>query len=204
MEYSTFSRKKIEVERKLVKSQKDGKIEVEVRIAEALTRDVGRGIARVDPDIVSKMGWVSGDVIEIEGNKKTYGLLWQGPQNDFGQGVIRIDGATRNSAGVGIDDRVVIRKTHAVQANHVTFAPTEPLGDSGLEEYLQEELPRASRWTGGLEWRDYSSRSYEQSDRSGCNSHRARIGSGDCDWKYKGNSEQRCCETREKSSENNV
>ena len=92
----------------MVKSQKNGKDEVEVRIAEALTRDVGRGIARVDPDIVSRMGWVSGDVIEIEGRKKTYALLWQAQQSDAGQGIMRIDGATRNNAGVGIDDKVVI------------------------------------------------------------------------------------------------
>jgi transitional endoplasmic reticulum ATPase len=124
----------------LVKSQKDSKNEVEVRIAEALTRDVGRGIARVDPDIVSRMGWVSGDVIEIEGRKKTYALLWQGPQSDSGQNVVRIDGATRNNAGVGIDDRVTIRTTQAAYADRITLAPTEPLRITGGEEYLGQLL----------------------------------------------------------------
>jgi len=123
----------------LVKQQKD-KDEVEVRIAEALTRDVGRGIARVDPDIVSKMGWVSGDVIEIEGRKKTYALLWQGPQSDAGQGLMRIDGATRNNAGIGIDDKVSIRKTISAYADVITLAPTEPLRITGGEEYLGQLL----------------------------------------------------------------
>jgi transitional endoplasmic reticulum ATPase len=124
----------------MVKSQKESKNDVEVRIAEALTRDVGRGIARVDPDIVSKMGWVSGDVIEIEGRKKTYALLWQGPQNDAGQNIVRIDGATRNNAGVGIDDKVIIRTTRAAYADRITLAPTEPLRITGGEEYLGQLL----------------------------------------------------------------
>ena len=34
--------------------QKDN--EIELRVAEAQTRDVGRGIARVDSEIISKMG----------------------------------------------------------------------------------------------------------------------------------------------------
>ncbi len=84
------------------------------------------------------MGWVSGDVIEIEGKRKTYALLWPGSQSDSGMGIARIDGATRNHAGVGIDDKVVIRKTVASEANRITFAPTEPLRITGWEE----ELPR--------------------------------------------------------------
>ncbi len=125
------------------RTQKDSKNDVEVRIAEALTRDVGRGYARVDPEIVSNMGWVSGDVIEIEGERKTYGLLFPGSQSDYGQGIVRIDGATRNSAGVGIDDRAVIRRIQAVEARNVTFAATEPLGGRGIEEYLEQQLPEA-------------------------------------------------------------
>jgi len=125
----------------MAKPQKDSKKdEFEVRIAEALTRDVGRGIARVDPDIVSNMGWISGDVIEIEGKKRTFALLWQAQQSDAGQGIMRIDGATRNNAGVGIDDRVKIRKANAAMAERITLAPTEPLRITGGEEYLGQLL----------------------------------------------------------------
>jgi transitional endoplasmic reticulum ATPase len=119
--------------------QKDTK-EIEVRTAEALTRDVGRGIARVDPDILSKLGWETGDVIEIEGRKKTYALLWPAQPSDSGRGIIRIDGATRNNAGVGIDDKVKIRRTEAAYADRITLAPTEPLRITGGEEYLAQIL----------------------------------------------------------------
>jgi transitional endoplasmic reticulum ATPase len=120
------------------KRKEDGS--VELRVAEAQARDVGRGIARVDPQIISKMDWTSGDAIEIEGKRRTYALLWPGVGSDSGRGIVRIDGYTRNNAGVGIDDKVVIRKSDAKPAEVITLAPTEPLRITGGEEYLAQFL----------------------------------------------------------------
>jgi len=114
--------------------------EIEIRVAEAQTRDVGRGIARVDPEVISKMGWATGDAIEIQGRKKTFALLWPAQQVDSGRGIIRIDGSTRNNAGIGIDDKVVVKRIEASLAEHVTLAPTEPLRITGGEEYLGQLL----------------------------------------------------------------
>jgi transitional endoplasmic reticulum ATPase len=113
---------------------------VELRVAEALARDVGRGIARIDPQIISKMDWTAGDALEIEGKKRTYALLWPGVSSDSGKGIARIDGYTRNNAGVGIDDKVIIRKSDAKPAEQITLAPTEPLRITGGEEYLAQFL----------------------------------------------------------------
>ncbi len=114
--------------------------DVELRVAEAQSRDVGRGIARIDPQIISRMGWVSGDAIEIEGKRKTFALLWPGLQADSSRGIIRIDGFVRNNAGVGIDDNVTIRKSNVKPAESVILAPTEPLRITGGEEYLSQLL----------------------------------------------------------------
>ena len=58
-----------------------------LRVKEAATRDVGRGIARMDPIIESKMNLISGDVLEIQGtNKKTYVLYWRGFPEDKSTG----------------------------------------------------------------------------------------------------------------------
>ncbi|MDG6906202.1 MAG: CDC48 family AAA ATPase [Nitrososphaerota archaeon] len=122
----------------MVKQTKDK--EVELRVAESLTRDVGRGIARVDPDIISKMGWTTGDAIEIQGRKKTYALLWPAQNADAGKGIIRIDGSIRNNAGIGIDDKVAISRIEAATAQSVMLAPTEPLRITGGEEYLGQLL----------------------------------------------------------------
>lgn len=112
----------------------------ELKVAESLPRDVGRGVARVDPKIIEQTGWTSGDVIEIEGKRRTFALLWPAQPNDAGRGIIRIDGSLRNNAGVGIDDKVKIRKTEAHSAETITFAPTEALRIRGGEEYLAQML----------------------------------------------------------------
>lgn len=122
----------------MVKQQKENQIEL--RVAEALTRDVGRGIARVDPEIISKMGWETGDAIEIQGRKKTFALLWPAQESDTGRGIVRIDGSTRNNAGIGIDDKVIAKRIEATLAEQITLAPTEPLRITGGEEYLGQLL----------------------------------------------------------------
>jgi len=111
-----------------------------LRVADAYQRDVGRGIARVDPKVVDQLGLTSGDVIQIVGKKKTTALSWPGYESDSGKGTIRIDGYLRNNAGVSIDDKVTIRKIEAKIAQRLTLAPTEPLRIVGGEEYLSQIL----------------------------------------------------------------
>jgi transitional endoplasmic reticulum ATPase len=111
-----------------------------LRVADAYQRDVGRGIARVDPKVVDELGLTSGDVIQIVGKKKTTALSWPGYESDSGKGTVRIDGYLRNNAGVSIDDKVTIRKIEAKIAQRVTLAPTEPLRIVGGEEYLSQIL----------------------------------------------------------------
>jgi len=47
-----------------------------LRVADALQRDVGRGIARIDPKVVQDLGLTSGDVVQITGKRKTNALCW--------------------------------------------------------------------------------------------------------------------------------
>jgi len=114
--------------------------QVSLRVAEAQSRDVGRGIARIDPKSSSEIGFSAGDVVEIHGKKKTVAIYWPGYQEDYGKGIIRIDGYTRNNAGAGIDEKVDIKKVDAKEAKKITIAPTEPLRIMGGEEYLKQIL----------------------------------------------------------------
>ena len=111
-----------------------------LRVVDALQRDVGRGIARIDPKIVDELELTSGDVVQITGKRKTNALSWPAHQEDYGKGTIRIDGYLRNNAGVSIDDKVTIRKIDAKIAERLTLAPTEPLRIVGGEEYLAQYL----------------------------------------------------------------
>ncbi len=111
-----------------------------LKVDEARSRDVGRGIARIDPNVAKEMGLVAGDVIIIEGKKKTACIYWPGYPEDAGKENIRIDGTTRRNAGVSIDDKVKVRKAAAKQAERVTLAPTEELRIVGAEGYLLQLL----------------------------------------------------------------
>ena len=111
-----------------------------LRVADALQRDVGRGIARIDPKVVQELGLTSGDVVQIVGKRKTNALCWPAHEQDYGKGIVRIDGYLRNNAGVSIDDKVTIRKIDAKIAERLMLAPTEPLRIVGGEEYLSQLL----------------------------------------------------------------
>ncbi|NOR48206.1 MAG: hypothetical protein GQ533_09225, partial [Methanosarcinaceae archaeon] len=66
--------------------------EIVVRVAEAYHRDAGRGIARLDKDLMENVGVASGDIIEIKSKEKAYGIVWPGYPDDTGKSIIRIDG----------------------------------------------------------------------------------------------------------------
>ncbi len=114
--------------------------ELELKVAEAKANDVGRGIARIDPLVMEKLGISTGDVILIIGKKKTAAVCWPGYPEDEGFGIIRIDGFTRRNAGVSLDDKVKIQKVEAKVAKKVKLAPTEPLRIVGGETYLKSYL----------------------------------------------------------------
>lgn len=111
-----------------------------LKVGEARPSDVGRGIARVDQAVLYKAGWQAGDILSIEGKKKTAALLLPGYPSDTGTGVIRLDGNIRRNARVSIDDRVPIKLIKSAPAEKITFAPTVPLRITGGEEYLQRYL----------------------------------------------------------------
>ncbi len=113
-----------------------------LRVAEARSTDVGRGLARIDPAVKEKLGLQSGDIILVIGNKQTAAKVWAGDEKDRNTGVIRIDGPTRRNAGVKIDEKVGIEKVEAKTAKKVTFAPTEPIRLMGGEDYLRKQALR--------------------------------------------------------------
>jgi transitional endoplasmic reticulum ATPase len=114
---------------------------VALKVAEAEQRDVGRKIARVDPEVIERLNITSGDALELSSlGKRATVLSWPARSNDRGKGLIRIDGYTRNRLDVGINDQIEVKRVESKDANSITFAPTEPLRIVGAEEYLAEYL----------------------------------------------------------------
>jgi transitional endoplasmic reticulum ATPase len=95
----------------------------------------------VDPKVAERLGITSGDALELSSlGKKTTVLSWPARSTDRGNGLIRIDGYTRNRLDVGINDQIEVKKVQSKEAKSITFAPTEPLRIVGAEEYLAEYL----------------------------------------------------------------
>jgi transitional endoplasmic reticulum ATPase len=99
-----------------------------VRIKDALKEDAGRGIIRIDPNIIEELRLRTNDVIGIShpvSRKKTAALLATGRNEDKGNNIIRMDPSERRNIGASIDDFVEIRKIETSPAKKLTFAGLE-------------------------------------------------------------------------------
>ena len=99
--------------------------EITLKVAEAISqKDVGQGIARLDPNVMDDLGINERDLIEIIGERRTAAIALPS-QTDIGLGVIRIDGLVRKNSGATIGGEVTIKKTKATEAKKVVLAPIE-------------------------------------------------------------------------------
>ncbi|MCL7382810.1 MAG: CDC48 family AAA ATPase [Thaumarchaeota archaeon] len=101
--------------------------EVQLRVAEARQRDIGRKIARVDSRAIRELNLSPGDLIEINGKRTTIAIVWPPYKEDDGMGLIRIDGEVRRNAGVSVGEYVRISKANAKPATKIVLAPYETL-----------------------------------------------------------------------------
>ena len=99
--------------------------EITLKVAEAISqKDVGQGVARLDPNIMDDLDIKERDLIEIVGERRTAAIALPS-QTDIGLGVIRIDGLVRKNSGATIGGEVTIKKTKATEAKKVVLAPIE-------------------------------------------------------------------------------
>ncbi len=99
--------------------------EITLKVAEAISqKDVGQGVARLDPNVMDDLDIKERDLIEIVGEKRTAAIALPS-QTDIGLGVIRIDGLVRKNSGATIGGEVTIKKTKATEAKKVVLAPIE-------------------------------------------------------------------------------
>ena len=99
--------------------------QITLKVAEAISqKDVGQGVARLDPNVMDDLGIQERDLIEIVGERKTAAIALPS-QTDIGLGVIRIDGLVRKNSGATIGGEVTIKKTKATEAKKVVLAPIE-------------------------------------------------------------------------------
>jgi len=99
--------------------------ETRLRVAEAKSRDAGRGKARIDDETMRALNVMAGDIIEIKGKRTTAAVAWPAYQDDQNKGVIRIDGLIRKNAGVAINEYVTLAPAAVKEAQTVQLAPVD-------------------------------------------------------------------------------
>jgi len=104
--------------------------ELVLRVAEALPKDVGRGLVRLDPQDLERLGVGIGDVVEIVGKRAAVARATPAYAAQRGQGLLQMDGILRANAGTGLDERVTVRRAEVQPARTVVLAPVEGLRNS--------------------------------------------------------------------------
>ncbi len=107
-----------------------------LKIDEIPQQHVGRGRAIVDPKIIEDQKWNTGQILELTYNKKTHVKLWPGTPEEYGTGIIKIDGITRQNIGAGIGDKISLKSVETANAEQIILSPTEKVTAEGLQEYM--------------------------------------------------------------------
>ncbi|MFW9988936.1 MAG: CDC48 family AAA ATPase [Candidatus Odinarchaeota archaeon] len=119
-------------------SKESKESELKLRVKDAFKEDAGRGIVRLDPEIINILKLKVGDIIRISHpfiDKITVAKLLSGRDEDQGKRIIRIDPSLRRNLSASIDDLVEIKKINANPAESITF--------TGLTHYLIPRDPQA-------------------------------------------------------------
>jgi transitional endoplasmic reticulum ATPase len=99
--------------------------EVELKVAEVFIEDVGKGLARIDPDDVKAMGAALGDIVEILGGQRTVARISGIFPEHLGKKIVQMDGYTRENAKVHLGGTVKIRKLSRQTATTIVLTPVD-------------------------------------------------------------------------------
>jgi len=100
--------------------------EIKLKVGELTGReDFGRGIARLDSKLMGKLDVKEGDILEIEGKKKTGAVAIRSYPADVGLNILRVDGLVRKNCDASIGEIVRIRKSAVKEAKKITLAPAQ-------------------------------------------------------------------------------
>ena len=97
--------------------------EISLRVSESTGKDVGRGIARIDPADMQQLGVDVGEMLEVEGKRKTVCRILPTFKEHRGQGHLQVDGVVRENARAGLDEVVVVRPASVKPAEELMLVP---------------------------------------------------------------------------------
>ena len=114
--------------------QEQTKNELQLVVVEGL--QIGRGIARIDPNDITRMGCQPGDTVLITGARTTAAKVVPSALTERGQQSIQMDSQVRQNSASGLGERVLIRKANARNAEKISLLPLSsgaPIQESDLQ-----------------------------------------------------------------------
>ena len=111
-----------------------------LKVTEALGKDVGRALARMDPADIKALGAEIGDIVEIAGKRRTVCKVMPAYKDARGGARVQLDGLSRGNAGVALDDVVTVRKVLARPAERIVLSPTAPGSSDRDLQYIGTRL----------------------------------------------------------------
>ena len=97
--------------------------EIQMRVGEAMRRDVGKRRARMGPDAMDYLGVSPGDIVKMTGAKTSCAIAWPADEDEKSPETIRIDGQTRKNLKVSLNDNIAVGKAVAKTAHSVVLMP---------------------------------------------------------------------------------
>ncbi len=93
------------------------------KVKEALPKDVGRAVVRIDPEDMKALELEAGQVVEVEGKRKTVAKVMPCYAGERGKSLIQMDGITRDNAKTGIDEKATVKAAQSKPARKITLSP---------------------------------------------------------------------------------
>ena len=97
---------------------------------------VGRGVARIDPDDITRLGCQPGDIVLITAARTTAAKIVPSALAERGQQTIQMDSQVRQNSASGLGERVTVRRAKVSPAEKVTLLPLSsesPIQESDLQ-----------------------------------------------------------------------
>jgi transitional endoplasmic reticulum ATPase len=113
---------------------------VVLKVVEGRPQDAGRGLARLDPADIARLGASAGSIVQITGKKAAAAKVMPAFRELRGKQVVQIDGLLRSNAGAVIGERVTLTVVEPTSAQRIVLAPE---GSHVLRQLGTEQICRS-------------------------------------------------------------
>lgn len=100
-------------------------VALRLKVSEALVKDAGRALARMDPADIEALGAKIGDIIEVSGKRSSVCKLMPAYMESRNGAKVQLDGLSRGNAGIALDEIVTVRKVATQPAQKLVLSPTD-------------------------------------------------------------------------------